>query len=155
MPKLILTIGTSHSGKSTWAEEYVKSNPNTVEINRDMLRFGGVTNATNWQEYSQKPCEKYITECMENAFFNAVEDGYDVIVSDTNLGQGTRHTWLVRALALQVDVEYVVMHTAFNELFSDPAVIMKLPDYVLHKQYSNFQRFLKEPPKSFIKYTFI
>lgn len=155
MPKLVLTIGTSSSGKSTWAKGYLESNPNAVELNRDILRFGGVTNARNWKEYSEKPCEKYISECMENAFFNAMEDGYDVVISDTNLCFTSRHRWMVRALQVGAEVEFVIMHSAVTELFSNPSKVMQLPDHVLHKQYSNFQKFLTEEPKDFVKYTFV
>lgn len=155
MPKLILTIGTSNSGKSTWADNYIANNPNTVEINRDMIRFSEYTGARNWREYSIFPCENYVTKLLLNGFYNAIEDGYDVIVSDTNLSHRARSNWLLRAMGLGIEVEYVVMHSAFVKLFSDPNKIMELPDYVLKKQHENFKLFLAEEPSSFVKYTFI
>ena len=37
--KAILTIGVSASGKTTWAEQFVKENEWWVNINRDDIRF--------------------------------------------------------------------------------------------------------------------
>lgn len=155
MPKLILTIGTSSSGKSTWASNYIANNPNTVELNRDMIRFSEYTGARNWREYSVFPCENYVTKLLLNGFYNAIDDGYDVIVSDTNLSAATRGNWLLRAMGLGIEVEFVIMHSAFVKLFSDPNKIMELPDYVLKKQYQNFKTFLSEEPSRFVKYTFV
>ena len=155
MPKLILTIGTSSSGKSSWASNYIANNPNTVEINRDMIRFSEYTGARNWSEYSMLPCENEVTRLLLNGFYNAIEDGYDVIISDTNLSKITRDNWLLHAMGLGIEVEYVVMHSAFIKMFNDPFEIMQLPEYVLKKQYENFKLFLTEKPSSFVKYTFI
>lgn len=155
MPKLILTIGTSSSGKSTWASNYIANNPNTVELNRDMIRFSEYTGARNWREYSIFPCENYVTKLLLNGFYNAIDDGYDVIVSDTNLSATTRGNWLLRAMGLGIEVEFVIMHSAFVKLFNDPNKIMELPDYVLKKQYHNFKTFLSEEPSRFVKYTFV
>lgn len=35
----MLTVGCSGSGKSTFAKEFIKYNPDYVEINRDNIRF--------------------------------------------------------------------------------------------------------------------
>lgn len=155
MPKLILTIGTSNSGKSTWAGNYIANNPNTVELNRDMIRFSEYTGARSWREYSMFPCESYVTKLLLDDFYNAIDDGYDVIVSDTNLSPVTRSDWLLRSMCLKIEVEYVVMHSAFVKMFSDPFKIMELPDYVLKNQYENFKKFLSEEPSNFVKYTFV
>mgnify|MGYP001789465942 FL=1 len=38
--KAVLTIGVSASGKSTWADEFVKENPSFQKIERDCIRKG-------------------------------------------------------------------------------------------------------------------
>ena len=38
MSKLILTVGIPGSGKSTWSQQYIRENPNTVRVNSDRLR---------------------------------------------------------------------------------------------------------------------
>jgi len=38
MLKIIICVGIIAAGKSTWAREEVKKNPNTVRINRDDIR---------------------------------------------------------------------------------------------------------------------
>jgi len=37
--RAILAIGCSASGKSTWAKEFIQSNPDFEEINRDDIRL--------------------------------------------------------------------------------------------------------------------
>lgn len=41
MPKLIITVGVSASGKTTWAEaqKYEHSGNSNLNINRDNIRF--------------------------------------------------------------------------------------------------------------------
>ena len=39
------------------------------------------------------PCENEVTRLLLNGFYNAIEDGYDVIVSDTNLGYSMLWVW--------------------------------------------------------------
>ena len=155
MPKLILTIGTSCAGKSSWAKEYADNNPNTVVISRDMFRFGYLTDATNWAEYNFQACEKAVTYHLLLAYEEAIAAGKDVIVADTNLSYVARHRWLMRSFQDEVSVEYVVFNTAFEQMFSDSSTILSLPDYVLHKQYPMFKEFLSEKPKHFVKYTIV
>lgn len=155
MPKLLLTIGISNSGKSSWAKKYVEENPNTVELNRDMYRFGYLTSAENWQEYGQAPCEKRVSEFLLHDFLEAVRFGKDVILSDTNLSYCTRQKWNMNALRNGLDIEYVVMQSAFYDTFNDPDKVRVLPDHVLDKQYHNFTSFLEEGIKDHVTYTFV
>ena len=37
--KVIISVGVSASGKSTWATNFVSSNPNYVKIGRDDFRY--------------------------------------------------------------------------------------------------------------------
>ena len=146
MPKLIMTIGTSNSGKSTFAKGYVEKHPNTVEINRDMFRFSPTNPIKD---------EFQITRELNKLFDEYIEEGKDVLLSDTNLNPSSRQQWLVRALKANVAIEFVVLHTAFVNLFSNPEAVHKLPQYVLTRQYDEFKRFLSAPVRDFITYTFI
>lgn len=147
MPKLILTIGISGSGKTEWADEYIRHNPNTVDIGRDIFRFD--------QTDMYRPGETEVTFRQLMAFVNAVRDGSDVIVTDTNLSPMTRYKWYLRALQYDLKLEYIIFSTHFTHLFEDSHAIMELPDHVIHKQYPKFKEFLNEAPKTTATYIFV
>ena len=147
MPKLILTIGISGSGKTEWAEEYIRHNPNTVDIGRDVFRFD--------ESNMYHPGEAEVSFRQLVAFTNAVRDGSDIIVTDTNLSPITRYKWYLRVLQHNLELECVVFNTHFVQLFQNPSAIMQLPDYVLYKQSPKFSEFLREAPKTSAKYTFV
>ena len=147
MPKLILTIGISGSGKTEWAEEYIRHNPSTVDIGRDVFRFD--------ESNMYHPGEAEVSFRQLVAFTNAVRDGSDIIVTDTNLNPVTRYKWYLRVLQHNLELECVVFNTHFIQLFQNPSAIMQLPDYVLYKQSPKFLEFLREAPKTSAKYTFV
>lgn len=81
--KAIFTIGVSASGKTTWAEQQ----KGFVNINRDDIRFetfcGGVR---SWSLYKfSKANEAKVSEIQHARLMAAVENGQDIIISDTNL----------------------------------------------------------------------
>lgn len=90
MTEIIITRGIPASGKSTWAIEWVKEDPeNRIRLNRDDLRqsfFGKRANLTARQE-------KFITKAMLKAARTAVRDGMDVVVDATNLQKRWLKDW--------------------------------------------------------------
>lgn len=147
MSKLILIISISNSGKSTYAQQYVKDNPNTVELCRDHFRYSNPEYIMGEREVSMK---------MFNKFVDLVKKGKDIIVSDTNLGESTRYRWNQIAKEYKVKVEYVVFNTHFQKTFYENSQnLFLLPDHVIGHQYRKFTRFLEENQKPDIKYTII
>jgi predicted kinase len=78
--EVIITVGIPASGKSTWAREYVKENPNTVITCRDDIRA-----AHGWTEYGNHAVEQRITKIQRSQIEAALLEGMDVIVADTNI----------------------------------------------------------------------
>lgn len=78
MYKLIYTIGLPGSGKSTWAREYQKENPNTVLVNKDELR------AMLHNSVHSKGREDFVCMMRDFIITTALLKGHDVIVHDTN-----------------------------------------------------------------------
>lgn len=97
MPKLLLTVGISGSGKSTYAAELVKQN--WIEINRDWWRFKLFTDGVhNWSLYKfTKERENTVTEQCYITFHMAVKLGLNVVVSNTNLNQKDHTYWKTKA----------------------------------------------------------
>ncbi len=82
MLKIILTVGIPASGKSTWAKEEVKKDPEgTTRINRDDLR-------TMMSNYHFSPAnEQLVTSAKEFMLRQALRYGRNVIIDETNLNR--------------------------------------------------------------------
>lgn len=111
MKKLIVTVGVSGSGKTTWAEEYCRNeygaiDTNKCNINRDNIRFALFNNGVkDWTKYKfNKANETKVTEMQDQIAQDCVAVGIDIIISDTNLNPKTRGKW--RKFAADNDYEY-------------------------------------------------
>lgn len=95
MKQLILTVGISCSGKTTWAEDFVRNRRDWVNLNRDEVRFNTFTQGQrNWTKYKfNKKNEKRVTNTIDNFAEESVAQGCNIIVSDTNLSLKTRNKW--------------------------------------------------------------
>src|SRR5258708_1219574 len=91
MRTVILTLGVAGSGKSTWAKQQVREHPEQyVRINKDSIRymlFGGVYNHDK---------EQLVLRIRDEIILLALQNGYDVIVDDTNIAD--RHEQHIRTL---------------------------------------------------------
>jgi len=105
MLKVIMTVGIIASGKSTWAKEEVKRDPNTVRVNRDDLRV-------MMSNYVYSPeNEKIIIATRNHIISTALKSGRNVIIDDTNLNR--RNFDDACALVSSIGVECMVMEKAF------------------------------------------
>lgn len=87
MNKIIFTRGVSASGKTVWAEQFIKDNPDYVNINRDDIRAALFCNGElDWSRYKfTRGNEVRVTEVQEQLIYDAVVNGKNIIISDTNL----------------------------------------------------------------------
>lgn len=95
MKEVILTVGCPGSGKSTWANEFVRLNPGYFILTRDDFReklFG--LDARNQYKYS-KQREKAVTVAQLGAASELLhlEATKGIIVADTNLNPITVKNW--------------------------------------------------------------
>ena len=87
--KIIITIGISGSGKSTWANQFCQENPNWLRINRDEIRKSMLSVSLN--EYHTWPlADKYrieilVTEQQNQLIINALTNGWNVVLDNTHL----------------------------------------------------------------------
>ncbi len=88
--KLIMTVGVSASGKTTWAKEQ----KHCVNINRDDIRFNIVQPGSDWTTYKfTKVNELLVTEIENVVAERAVKFETNIIISNTNLNSKTREFW--------------------------------------------------------------
>lgn len=93
--KVIINVGVSGSGKSTWTAHYIKRNPNTVRINRDDLRK---TLRVNLYGYYQNTflykLEELINSLEEQIYMQALIRNLDVVIDNTNLKESYINRWI-------------------------------------------------------------
>jgi len=93
--QLILTVGASCSGKSSWAEEFTRNRDDWVNLNRDDVRFKLFNNGErDWTKYVfNKTNEKKISQLVDRLCLIAVGCSHNIVVSDTNLSHKIRNKW--------------------------------------------------------------
>lgn len=92
MPTLTLTVGFPGCGKTTWANEQVRSaRSKTVNLNLDDLRQTMAGSHSNYKY--RKDNELYIRHGQNCAAECAVANKWNIIVSDTNLNPAVRSKW--------------------------------------------------------------
>lgn len=118
MTKMMLTVGASCSGKTTWAEQYCKDNPETVNINRDDIRFNAVTGGVrDWRLYKfSRSNETAVTGIARGMALDALAERKEIIISDTNLNEAYREEWKELADAAGYEYEEVPFYVPWREL---------------------------------------
>jgi predicted kinase len=110
-PELILTVGVSGCGKSTWATEEVnKSRGHIVRLNRDDMRkmmFRDIPRSS----YD----ENLITEWQIDNARSALLRGHSVIIDDTNCVRHFRQRWEQFAQACRVRFRTVTFATDIKD----------------------------------------
>lgn len=142
--QIILTIGISNCGKTTWATEFVEENPNFVNLNRDDCRASLHTSTNNIADYKfsrakESEVTTFTVECCE-VF---AESGRDIIISDTNLNPKTRDMWKQWA----TDNEYKYVEKVFDvepHICKDRNIKRgySVPPHVIDNQYKQFRTFM-------------
>jgi predicted kinase len=83
-PKLILTVGPPGCGKTTYANEYIKSNPNTIHLSSDSIR------AELYGDESIQGNPAEVFSLMQKRAIEALNNGRDVIYDATNITRRDR-----------------------------------------------------------------
>lgn len=135
--KLILTIGASCSGKTTWAEQQEGYH----NINRDDVRFEMFTNGVrDWTRYrfSNKNEREVTNQCEELALIAAAY-GANIIISDTNLNPEIRNKWKEFASTYGYDYEEKLFPCDWDELVKrNNQRDSGISEAILYSQYKRF-----------------
>lgn len=79
--KVIFTVGAQASGKSSWAEQFVRDNQDYKRVNRDDLR--SMVSGYTFDDVN----EKLITVIERNIIKEYIEQGFNIIIDKMNLNQ--------------------------------------------------------------------
>lgn len=95
MKQVIINIGVSGAGKTTWSVAYIKDNPKIMRINRDDIRkmLMGTLNGY-YKKANLNEIETYINDLEQMIFLNHVSSGYSVIIDNTNLTPRYIQKWI-------------------------------------------------------------
>lgn len=116
---ILLTIGASSSGKTTWANEIQSKYPDHWKsFNRDDYRFDLFTNGVHdWSLYKfTKARERAVSEAIIEDVKTALEEGKSVIISDTNLKPQIRDSWKSFAKTHECNYEEKVFDVDWDTL---------------------------------------
>ena len=148
MKKAIITIGISASGKSTFADAWVKEKYGCrIEVNRDQIRALFVEAVQNrgpftWAKWNWKD-EKEVSAQASKLLERAVNANLDVICSDTNLNPVHRnklievlqtHGYEIEIKEFPIDIE-----TAWKR---DAARLNGVGHSVIAKQHEQFIEYM-------------
>lgn len=100
MSKIILCKGLPASGKSTWAKQYVAKNHDWKRVNKDDLR-----SMIQGDKWSGK-LERQVVKTRDSLIRSWLNDGFNVIVDDTNLNPV--HHDHIREIAAQHGADFEV-----------------------------------------------
>ncbi len=131
--KILMLKGLPASGKSTYAKELIKTQPNWVRINKDDIRE--MINGSQWS----KENEKQVLIVRDNLIFQYITAGYNVVVDDTNLNP--KHEKQIKEIANKLNVDFEVKNfdTPISECIKRDALRTKpVGKKVIWEMYMNY-----------------
>lgn len=140
MNKIIILVGVSGSGKSTWAFNYVKENPNTIIISRDnirMLLYGynesNIKNYYNLSDLKEKEVE--VTNFSDSLIWKAIREGKDIIVDNTHLEM--KYINAYRKFACLLELKFIDV-TLVDAIYQDLKRSKSVGETLIKKQFDRY-----------------
>lgn len=95
MQQVIINVGVSGSGKSTWSTDYMRKYIGNYRINRDSIRLQLVGTLDDYyQRKDLNYLEKLVTNMEEIQFVQLLKEGASIIVDNTNLKPSYIQRWV-------------------------------------------------------------
>jgi predicted kinase len=127
MKKVIIVVGISGSGKSTWAKQFCIENPTWLRINRDDIRKSMLS--VTLQEYNNWPVDEFrkieslVTKQHNSLLINALSDGWNVIIDNTHLKASyiNEYKKLLSEAFESFEISFKVFENSLEECISNDA----------------------------------
>lgn len=153
--RAIMTVGCSASGKNTWVDEFVedeaelyryssgRSGAEWVVIERDVIRFTDIIDnkgVKDWTKYKfTRARENRVTEIQDKMLEDAVENGKNVIICETNLNPKNRPRLVHQLSSMGFEVEFKEFEADLNTLWKrDAQRAGGVGHLVIYKQYQQW-----------------
>lgn len=144
--KLIITVGISGAGKSTWAhKQWLKDPKNITIVNRDNIRqlLFGFTEATSKEYYKRVDIgglERRVTRYEDTLIHEGLNHGNTVIVDSTNLN----YKYIERFKYWNVATELEVFEVSISEAVRrDIKRVRQVGDDVIKRQHMQLKTLIK------------
>lgn len=143
---VIILVGPSSSGKSTWTKEHIQSNPTFVRINRDTLRqqlFGYTSNELDeyYKHARHHEREKIVTMTETILLRGFIAQGKNVIIDNTNLKKAYIDAYCKCLTNENVKIEFKVFDTPVEECIRrDLTRDRVVGDSVIREQFKSFEK---------------
>ncbi len=119
MQQILILIGISGSGKSTFAKQFCSENPNYLRINRDDSRKSilGISLNEYWKkdkEYQYK-IENLVNELQETGICAALSSGLDLLIDNTHLKISYINQLVKFLQSFDVEIQFKLIDTNLIE----------------------------------------
>ena len=116
MNKLIILVGISGSGKSTFATNYIRENPNTLRINRDDIRKTLVGSLDGYYQRKDFNLIEFTINTIENGIFSEIaHNKSNIIIDNTNLKQSYINRWISLSEVYKYSVQFKLFDISLEE----------------------------------------
>lgn len=149
MQQIIVLIGISGSGKSTYAKEFIQKNPSYLRLSRDDLRRSLLPVPLNdywkWDNKRKDPIERVVTQLEKTALTAALDGGWNVLLDNTHLRERTLNDILKQVENRTVLVTFRPFDVPLDEAIRrDAARPDVVGEAVIREQFSRYQQMKKK-----------
>ena len=121
--KMVMMMGLPGAGKSTYVKQRVDQN--TVVVSRDAIR-----QSLNGGVYLYDENREDMVESIEyDMIYRAFENGFNVLIDETNLTRKRRRSHFFAAKEFNADVEIIHLTTSVDICIDRRAEDLKADDY--------------------------
>ena len=95
--QVIINIGISGAGKSTWSVDYMKKHPEFIRISRDAIRLtikGSLDGYYQEDKDRFNNLEKLVNKTEDGLFIQALNRGFSIIIDNSNLKPSYIQRWV-------------------------------------------------------------
>jgi predicted kinase len=119
MQKILILIGISGSGKSTFAKQFCINNPDYLRINRDEIRKSILPFSLNdyWQKIPDyhKKIESMVTHLHENAVLTALKYRWNLVIDNTHLKISYLNDIIKLVSQFETEIRFKLIDTPLQE----------------------------------------
>lgn len=132
--KILILIGISASGKTTWSTDFVTKNDKWIRVSRDdyryMLKNSGKT---------ENKVENMITAMMENSIEQSIKAGFNVIIDNTHCKESYINK-IINKFKYYADIDYRVFDISLNKAIErDNNRDKKVDEDAIKRMYNNYK----------------
>jgi len=153
--KIKILIGIPASGKSTWATNFIRNNPDWVRVNRDSFRL-----MLRNENMCDPKVEDLITKLVDEVIYKSLMKKLNVIIDNTNV-KAKYINQFIEKFKYYADIEYQVFDISLEKAIErDKNREAKVGEEVIRRMYNDykilmdsfdFQPVNKVGPKPFVQ----